>query len=112
MQIKGLKLVKRYKVISAIAAQIASGCVTCLKYHREIALRTRISNDEIMEIVNIALNIRKNADKFNRSDLDSVLENGKTSEDIDSSDNCSSNQFINEKSSNEDPNTNSEDCCD
>lgn len=113
MQIKELKLVKREQVVSAIAASIASGCVTCLKYHKEIGLRTGISGNEIMEIVNIALNIRKNADKFNRSELDSVLENGKTSEDIYCSDNCSCNQFIDVKSSDNDPNANSGDCsCD
>lgn len=98
MQIKELKLVKREKVISAIAASIASGCVTCLKYHREKGLKNGISNNEIMEIVNIALNIRKNAEKLNRSFLDSVLENGKTSEDMDCSDNCSCNEINNEKS--------------
>lgn len=97
MQITEVKLVKREQVISAIAASIASGCVTCLKYHKEMGLRTGISNNEIMEIVNIALKIRKNADKFTRDDLDSVLEKG-NAEDIDCSDNCSCNQIVNEKS--------------
>lgn len=113
LQTHELKLVKREKVISAIAASIASGCVTCLKYHKEIGLRTGISNSEIMEIVNISFNIRKNADKLNRNDLDSVLENGQTIEDFDCSDNCSCNQIINKKPSSYDLNADSEDCgCD
>lgn len=113
MQISEIKLSKREKVISAIAASISSGCVTCLKYHKEIGLRTGISNDEILEIANIALNIKKNGDKFSRIDIDSILENVQTSRDIDCSDDCSCNQIMDESLTNIDLNTISDDCgCD
>ncbi|MHA2277590.1 MAG: carboxymuconolactone decarboxylase family protein [Candidatus Kariarchaeaceae archaeon] len=98
MQGRELKLAEREKVISALSASVASGCATCLQYHRKIARKIHISNNEILEVVNIALKIRKNADKFTRGDLDSALEKEYVDVDNNCSNNCSCNQIINDKS--------------
>jgi AhpD family alkylhydroperoxidase len=63
----------REKEITAVAAAIASGCIRCLEYHRKAALAAGLNGDELLAIAQLALMVRRNADKFNRGELDAIL---------------------------------------
>lgn len=63
----------REKEISAIAAAIASGCIRCLQYHRKAALAAGLTDDELLEIAQLAFMVRNNSNRFNRGELDAIL---------------------------------------
>jgi AhpD family alkylhydroperoxidase len=64
---------KREREIAFVAASIASGCVSCLEYHRLEALSAGLSTSEIMDIAHYALKVRTQAEKTNLSSLDDLL---------------------------------------
>ncbi|MHA2338899.1 MAG: carboxymuconolactone decarboxylase family protein [Candidatus Hodarchaeales archaeon] len=66
--------------VAALAASLASNCIRCLKYHKANALGLGISEDDLLEIANIAFTVSNKSEKFNRIDLDDVLLTNKISE--------------------------------
>ncbi len=66
---------KRETEIAALSAAVAAGCIECMQYHKNEALSAGLTNDELQEIANLALSIRKNTYVSNRKQVKKILTN-------------------------------------
>ncbi|OLS15676.1 MAG: hypothetical protein RBG13Loki_0711 [Promethearchaeota archaeon CR_4] len=60
-------------IAAAVAASVAGGCIKCLEYHKQHALKAGFTEEDILEIATLSFKIRDRADELNRAELDAEL---------------------------------------